>query len=79
MSVSEFRRWSLADLRNAEEHVRRGSQVIADQKRRIDQLEEEGQDTFYARSTLGLMEQMQLQLVEDFERVTMALHERQNA
>jgi len=25
------------------------------------------------------MEQMQLQLVEDFERVTMALHERQNA
>jgi len=70
-----FRRFSEAHLRLAEEHVARGVEIIAAQRRRIERIEAEGGDASSVKETLGTMERIQTELVEHRDHVARAVAE----
>jgi hypothetical protein len=70
-----FRRFSEADLRQAEEHVARAIELIAVQRQRIARIEAEGGDASFAKETLGTMERIQSELVEHRDQVARAVAE----
>jgi len=67
--------WTEHDLHTAEAHVKRGEEIIALQRQRIERIEQEGGEAVAARQTLALMEIQQQELIEHRDLVATALNE----
>jgi len=70
-----FRRFSEADLRIAEAHVKGGFELIAAQRQRIERIEAEGGYVSFAKEALGTLEHIQIELLEHRDQVAQAVAE----